>query len=118
VWFTVRCALSRVDAGISFVSAMSDHSWRAGLEGALSLAIGALLLSRGGAAALTLLILMAAWCFARGVSELAFGVRLPEGARGRRGIVALGVVSQSEALHRSKGATNVVTAAFCAVTFT
>ncbi len=82
-----------VDGVFSLASAISERSWFLALAGAVSVAVGWLLLSRPAGAAMVLFVLVAAWAVARGVAEISFAMSLPKGASGRGSIAALGVLS-------------------------
>jgi uncharacterized membrane protein HdeD (DUF308 family) len=77
----------------SLASAISERSWFLALAGAVSIAVGWLLLSRPAGAAVVLFVLVAAWAVARGVAEISHAVGLPKGAAGRGGLAAMGVLS-------------------------
>jgi uncharacterized membrane protein HdeD (DUF308 family) len=82
-----------VDGIFSVASSISEKSWYLALSGAVGIALGWLMLTRPGSAALALFVMMAAWAIARGIAEIAFAVAMPRKTRGRASIAWVGIAS-------------------------
>jgi uncharacterized membrane protein HdeD (DUF308 family) len=83
-----------VDGVTAFVAALTGRrTWNLALAGLIGIAIGVLMLARPQISIAVFFVLAAAWMIARGVTEIALGVRTQHDTGSKVALIAMGVLS-------------------------